>query len=95
MRSALGLTGRVGVGSVGSCGRFRALVSAEVPNPWELHVLTVRYGDAVDDEIQLRIEGGTLLISVPKAVKNLYLTARPFHELRVALAQLADHVRPR
>lgn len=64
--------------------------SGPAPEP-----ITVRYGDAVDDEIQLRIEGGTLLISVPKAVKNLYLTARPFHELRVALAQLADHVRPR
>ena len=57
--------------------------------------IIVRYGDAVDDEIQLRIEGGTLLISVPKAVKNLYLTAQPFHELRAGLAMLADHVRPR
>ena len=34
------------------------------------------------------------MISVPKAVKNLYLSAGPFHELRAALALLADHVRP-
>lgn len=56
--------------------------------------ITVHYGEGVDDELQLRIVGGTLLISVPKTVKNVYLTARPFHELRAALALLADHVKP-
>ena len=66
-----------------------ATESAPTPEP-----IIVRYGNGVDDEIQLRIEGGTLLISVPKAVKNLYLTAGPFHELRAALADLANHVRP-
>ena len=63
--------------------------SGPAPEP-----IIVRYGNGNDDEIHLRIEGGTLLISVPKAVKNLYLTAGPFHELRAGLALLAEHVRP-
>ena len=43
--------------------------------------ITVRYGNGVDDELQLRIENGTLMISVPKAVKNRAHSRFPGHAL--------------
>lgn len=56
--------------------------------------IRVRYGNGDDEELELRIKDGLLVIGIEKGKQYLYLTSAPFHELRDALDKLADNVRP-